>query len=524
MAEARTSKCSIASVSSSRMTTHYDPALVSGSIAIAIMASYIALDLAGRLTLARGGARWVWWLGGSLAMGVGIWSMHFVGMLAFHLPVPVQYDGALVLLSVLVAFAASALALFVASLPVLPQLVLLGSSLLMGGAISGMHYIGMAAMRLPAAVVWRPVLVAASIVIAVSASYVALLLAFRLRHTGRGLFRWRRAWAAVLMGAAVAGMHYTGMAAARFAPDTLTVEPGLLSLHSTGVSIAVISGTILIFSLSLGAAAFDERTRLLTREQRARHDAEVASRLKDEFLATLSHELRTPLNVIVGRTQMLQAVAHDPVKVSQMAETIARNGESLRHLVEDLLDVSRITLRGVALEWQPVNLTRLLDSAVRGIRPAADAKGIRVAVSTDSQVSSIMGDPTRLQQVILNLFTNAIKFTPSGGEIRAEVRDDGSSLVLKVSDTGQGIDPAFLPFVFDMFRQADASTSRVHGGLGIGLSIVRRLVELHGGQVTASSRGPGRGAVFTISIPYQREAARSRATLGEARDQMVASS
>jgi signal transduction histidine kinase len=488
------------------MHPQYDPVLVVVSIVIAILASYVALDLSGRLSRARGHVRQIWWLGGSLAMGVGIWSMHFVGMLAFHLPVPVTYDGPLVLLSVLVAIAASALALFVASRRVLPISILLVSSLLMGGAISGMHYIGMAAMRLPAELTWRPLLVVASVVIAVTASFLALLLAFRLRDVGRGLFRWRRLWAAVLMGIAISGMHYTGMAAARFSPGSVAVDPGLLYLHSTGMSIAVVVATVLILSLALAGAAFDERTRLLTREQRARHDAEVASRLKDEFLATLSHELRTPLNVMVGRTQMLRTVAHDPAEVMRTAETIARNGEALTRLVDDLLDVSRITLGGVQLEWQSLDVRALVEAAAGGIRPAAEAKGIRLIVRADPQVSRIMGDPTRLQQVTLNLLTNSMKFTPHGGEIRADVRDDGSYVILTVSDTGQGIDPTFLPFVFEMFRQGERSIDRAHGGLGIGLSIVRRLVELHGGKVSAASPGVGRGATFTVAFPYQAAA------------------
>jgi len=485
------------------MTPSYDPVFVVVSIAIGIVASYVALDLAGRLSHAGGYARWIWWLGGSIAMGVGIWSMHFVGMLAFHLPVAVGYDGPLLVLSVVVAIAASALALFVASRQVLPVLVLAASSVLMGGAINGMHYIGMAAMRLPARITWNPVLVLASILIAVTASFVALLLAFRLRHSGRGLFRWARMWAAILMGVAISGMHYTGMAAARFTPAGIVDEPHMLSLHTGGVSIAVTAATALIFALSLAAAAFDERTRLLKRENRARLDAEMASRLKDEFLATLSHELRTPLNVIVGRTQMLRLVAHDPVKVLETANTIARNGEALSHLVEDLLDVSRITVGGVQLDWQMVDVAALVDAAAAGIRPAVEAKGIRLIVGIGTKVPRILGDPTRLHQVVLNLLTNSMKFTPGHGEIRVDVRDDGTNVAIIVSDTGQGIDGAFLPHVFDMFRQAEPTASRTHGGLGIGLSIVRRLIELHGGRVTAESPGAGAGATFTVYLPYQ---------------------
>jgi signal transduction histidine kinase len=485
------------------MSPHYNSPLVLVSIGIAIMASYVALDLTGRLYRARGPARWVWWLGGSVAMGTGIWSMHFVGMLAFHLPVSVRYDGTLVLLSVVVAVGASALALFVASRSVLPIPVLMVSGLLMGAAINGMHYIGMAAMRLPAAITWRPALVVASIVIAVTASLLALHQAFSLRRTGGGPFRWRRLGPAVLMGAAISGMHYTGMAAATFRAAPFAAAPGMLSLHPTGVSLAVVAGTVLILSLALAGAAFEDRTRLLTRAQRAQHDAEIASRLKDEFLATLSHELRTPLNVIVGRAEMLRGVAHDPAQVLDYAQTIGRNGQALSRLVEDLLDVSRITLGGMQLAWQPVDVPALVEVAAEGIRPAAEARGLRLTVQVDGAVSRVTGDPTRLQQVILNLLTNAMKFTARGGDIRVSVSTNEEYVVVEVRDTGQGIDAAFLPYVFDMFRQEQPGSLRPQGGLGIGLSVVQRLIELHGGKVSASSEGPGRGSAFVISLPTQ---------------------
>jgi signal transduction histidine kinase len=489
------------------MTPHYDPILVLGSIVIAIMASYVALDLASRLSNERTAVRWIWWLGGSIAMGVGIWSMHFVGMLAFHLPVPMRFDGPLVVLSVLVAIVASAVALFVASRPVLPVVVLTASSLFMGAAISGMHYIGMAAMQLAAVVTWRPFLVVVSIGIAVTASFVALLLAFRLRRPDGGLFRWIRLWAATIMGAAIVGMHYTGMAAAQFtAAAAGRPDVGALSLHTGEVSIAVIGGTMLIFAVALGGAAFDERTRLLAREQHARLDAEAANRLKDEFLATLSHELRTPLNVMVGRAQMLQAFAPDPTKVREMAETIARNGETLTRLVEDLLDVSRMRFGGVQVERRSVDLAALVESVAAGVRPGADAKGIRLRVSTVPRVPHVIGDAVRLQQIIWNLIANSMKFTDGGGEIRIVLRSAGSHVDLTVTDTGQGIDPAFLPYVFDMFRRGEAAIGCTTGGLGIGLSIVRRLVELHGGTVSAKSAGVGQGATFTVRLPCQTRA------------------
>jgi diguanylate cyclase len=493
------------------MTAHYDPTLVVVSILIAIMASYVALDLTARLSSAEGDARWGWWLGGSIAMGVGIWSMHFVGMVAFHLPVQVRYDGPLVALSILVAIAASALALFVASRSTLPLSVLAISSVCMGAAISGMHYIGMAAMRLAAVVTWRPALVLASIAIAVAASSVALLLAFRLRRGSTGLLHYGRLSAAVVMGGAIAGMHYTGMLAAHFTPAAVTPAIGALSLQTGAMSIAVTISTVAILSVALVSVALSERSRLLARERRARQEAETANRVKDEFLATLSHELRTPLNVIVGRTYMLRAVAHDPAQVLDGADAIARNGEALTRLVEDLLDVSRMTLGGVTLEWQSLDLAALLEQAASGIRPGAEAKAVRLVVNRDSRPSRVMGDPMRLQQVIWNLLTNAVKFTAPGGEVRADVRRQGRDVVLAVADTGQGIEPAFLPHVFDMFRQAEPLSTRTYGGLGIGLSIVRRLVELHGGRVAATSPGVGRGATFTVSLPCQADAAQ-RAT------------
>jgi signal transduction histidine kinase len=156
----------------------------------------------------------------------------------------------------------------------------------------------------------------------------------------------------------------------------------------------------------------------------------------------------------------------------------------------------------VELEWRRVDFAGLVDAAAAGIRPTAEAKGIRFVVKVDHQTPRILGDQTRLQQVVWNLLTNAVKFTPQGGEVRTEIRNDGSQVVLTVSDSGQGIDPAFVPFVFDMFRQADSALNRTHGGLGIGLSIVRRLVELHGGTVSAASPGAGRGATFTVALPY----------------------
>jgi diguanylate cyclase len=487
------------------VTAQYDMVLVAISLAIAVLASYVALDFTERLRRASGRVRALWWLGGAVAMGVGIWSMHFVGMLALQLPVAMRYDVPLVGLSVVVAIAASALGLHVGSRPELPGRVLAESAVLMGAAISGMHYIGMAAMIIPASIQWDWLLVTGSIVIAVVASLAALTMAFHLGRDNHRLFGWTKLGAALIMGLAVVGMHYTGMAAAQFGPPATGAPQSLMpGLHVQGLSVAVIAGTLLILGLALASAAIDERERLLAREQQARQEIEAASRLKDEFLATLSHELRTPLNVILGRTQMLRSLVHDSTRARELTDMIERNGAALAKMVEDLLDVSRITLGHVRLDTQTIRLSDLLTQTTQSIQPAAQAKQIRLTV-TASDSSVVHGDQTRLQQIVWNLLTNAIKFTPQNGQVDASVRSHDGYAVLTVSDSGRGISKAFLPHVFEPFRQAEPSTSRSAGGLGIGLSIVKHLVELHGGTIAATSEGEGRGSTFVVSLPIAHD-------------------
>jgi signal transduction histidine kinase len=310
--------------------------------------------------------------------------------------------------------------------------------------------------------------------------------------------------ASLLMGAAISGMDYTNIGAMA-APGGFGGEPGAgLAPPTHGVSIAVIPGTLLILGLGLTIVAIEARERVLAREQQVRRDVELTSRLKDEFLATLSHELRTPLNVILGRTQMLQRVADDQAQVRALTETIERNGAALATLVEDLLDVSRITLGHVRLQMQAVRLSDLLTIAAQGLQPSAQLKGIALTIAA-TDAGAVTGDPTRLQQIICNLLTNAIKFTPAHGHVRAGVSRDGGDLVLSVSDSGCGIEPAFLTHIFEPFRQAESSVSRVHGGLGIGLSIVRHLLDLHGGTITAYSAGPGQGSTFVVRLPIARD-------------------
>jgi len=247
--------------------------------------------------------------------------------------------------------------------------------------------------------------------------------------------------------------------------------------------------------------AAKERQDLLSRERSARAEAERMSELKDEFLANLSHELRTPLNAILGWAQMLRGGKRSDADLAKGLETIERNARAQTQLVEDLLDMSRILSGKVRLDVQTVEPIPFIEAALDTVRPAAAAKGIRIETLLDSTAGPVSGDPNRMQQVMWNLLSNAIKFTARGGKVQLLLERVNSHIEISVADTGVGIKAEFLPFVFDRFRQADASTTRRHGGLGLGLSIVKHLVELHGGSVRAASPGDGAGSTFTVQLP-----------------------
>ena len=244
-----------------------------------------------------------------------------------------------------------------------------------------------------------------------------------------------------------------------------------------------------------------ELDQLLIRERTARADAEKANRLKDEFLATLSHELRTPLNAVIGWSRILKAGRLDNESSTHAIDVIERNAWAQKQIIEDILDVSRVITGKLQLHLGPVDLVSVVNAALDAVRPALEAKDIRVETHYQEGLKIIVGDVDRLQQVVWNLLSNASKFTPAGGVVAVRVSQDESNVEIKVSDTGPGIAAEFLPHVFERFRQADGSTTRTHGGLGLGLAIVRHLVELHGGVIGAENRTPGSGAVFTVRLP-----------------------
>jgi PAS domain S-box-containing protein len=245
------------------------------------------------------------------------------------------------------------------------------------------------------------------------------------------------------------------------------------------------------------------RDQLLHQEQLARSAAEHANRMKDEFLATVSHELRTPLNAIIGWCHMLKTRSSDPAVSSRAIDTIDRNAKAQAQLVEDILDVSRVITGKLKLSITRVDLSAAINAAIDSVQLAAESKGIRIEVIADSSVRYLRGDAGRLQQVVWNLLSNAVKFTPEGGHIGVRLERSGSDVQIRVTDSGEGIPADFLPFIFERFSQADSSTTRRQGGLGLGLAIVRHLAELHGGTVSAESLGKGLGATFTIRLPLR---------------------
>lgn len=257
--------------------------------------------------------------------------------------------------------------------------------------------------------------------------------------------------------------------------------------------------------------AEEERARLLIREQEARAEAEEANRTKDEFLSTVSHELRTPLTAILGWSRLARSNDAEPGLVDRALETIERNAASQSQLIDDLLDVSRIITGKLHLELQPVVLSRVIEAVLESVRPSFEAKGVAFETVFDPGQSLVSGDADRLQQVFWNLFTNAVKFTPAGGKVVVGLHQHDGYIEASVRDTGTGIDPQFLPFIFDRFRQADGSTTRRHGGLGLGLAIVRHLVELHMGRIDVRSAGKDQGAIFLVTLPLA-VAARERRT------------
>jgi diguanylate cyclase len=480
------------------MPQHYHYGLVALSLLVAVLASYTALTLAMRIRLAKGGAAKAWLLGGGLAMGIGIWAMHFVGMLALTLPIQIAYDVAITLLSLAIAVAVSTFALHIASRERVTRWTLIGAGIAMGFGICSMHYVGMAAIEIRPVIRYNLYWVLASLAIAVAASFAALWVAFT-SEEGSGWWRYRRILGAVVMGCAISGMHYAGMVAANFPLDALShgdavVNRAWLAGAVTVISAFVLLGALLLSLLEAQAAARTAKMQAIVTE------AHSTSRAKDEFLAMLGHELRNPLASIANAIFLLDRAPPGSADFALARDVITRQASHLGRMVDDLLDVGRANVGKMSLSLRPVNLDRAVQNALAALGAAGRTRGRNIEYQ--GAACWVQGDRTRIEQVVTNLVANAARHTGEGGRILLELFARGGYAELAVSDDGAGMDAETVLQAFDLFFQGrEHKGPSKGGGLGIGLTLVRRIVELHGGEVAAESRGSGKGSTFRVRLP-----------------------
>ena len=477
------------------MVQHYHPSLVVASIVVAMLASYTALNFALRLRGATGAVAWLWLLGGGFAMGTGIWSMHFVGMLALSLPMALSYDGWITALSMLIAVVVSTFALRMASRERLSQARLTGAGIAMGIGICAMHYVGMAAIRLQPPITYEPLWVLASFAIAIAASFGALGIVFSSRDENQ----WPRlTMGGVAMGFAIAGMHYAGMAAAQFPPGATSDGSALMATSRLAWLLTIVSSLILVSALL--ALIMDARTTARRlRIQASLAAAQRESRARDEFLAMLGHELRNPLASIFNAVFLLDRAQAQTADWKYARDMIERQSLHLKRLLDDLLDVGRAVSGKMSLDLQPLDLDVVVKSALDMLASAGRTPGRRI----DYRGASVWvrGDRTRLEQVVNNLVCNAVDHTPSDGSIELRLAEVSDMARLTVRDYGAGLDAETAARVFELFYQARQAVQRPKGGMGIGLTLVRRIAELHGGRADVSSQGRGKGATFTVTLP-----------------------
>ena len=483
----------------------YSAGLVGLSIAIAMLASLTALDLAGRVHVAHGRVRSLWLAGGALAMGLGIWSMHFVGMLALDLRMDVTHGVAALSTSVAVAIGASWFALWVAAREHVSHLKLSGAAAAMGLAIAGMHYIGMSGMQMSATVDFDSALFALSIAIAVGASYAALFIARQLRGSETAGNQLLRCGAAVVMGLAIAGMHYTGMAAARFIPTNHPAAKLAGGLPTGIIALAVGIVSILVAGLALIGAMLDRLVRSRTVEAQLRAEkiaAERTNSAKSEFLANMSHELRTPLNSIIGFSKILhknKGGSLRPVDLIHI-ERITANGTHLLGVINGVLDLSKIEAGRVELELESVDVGALVRETLEEMDSQALANELVLDAELPAGMRPVLADRSRFKQIIINLVGNAMKFTRGGRvTVRVAISASGMPVRLDVADTGIGIPENRLDSIFDAFVQAEGTTARQFGGTGLGLTITRSLTELMGWGISVES-ATGRGTTFSVHL------------------------
>jgi signal transduction histidine kinase/ActR/RegA family two-component response regulator len=507
------------------VATHHDPALVFVSYLVAAVASFTALDMAERLRGAPRPARRFWHLGAALVLGGGVWSMHFIAMLAYRTPFSVGYDPGLTILSGVIAMAGVATGLQVLGDRAGPGRVL-GGGVLVGLGVAVMHYMGMSAMRLPGEIYYRPWLFALSVVIAMAAATVALSLVVLLRTAPQ------RAVAALVMAVAICGMHFTGMAG-----TVLVAAPGLVGsadqlVSGSLLSITIVTGMALILGIALMCAYLDRRlearslaeaARLRSQNQDLelavqsrtvdlttalaalddqRRGAEAANRAKSDFLANMSHELRTPLNAVIGFSDILRLRRETDGLNEQQTEAVDQihtAGHHLLALIEEVLDFAKIESGKVSVSIEAIDAQAVAEGLMGSFQLTADRAEIGLTLAPGADQVAVRADHLRLKQALSNLISNAIKYNRPRGSVDVSVEAQGGRVLLRVADTGLGIPAGRLADLFEPFERLGRENTGIEGA-GLGLALTRRLVEAMGGALRVEST-EGVGSTFTIDLP-----------------------